>query len=116
MEVILEANTPIEVTNETKAIRGPRGYSSYEIAVQNGFVGSELEWLASLVGAKGEDGKAGSPGVGIIAITKIKTEGLVDTYQIDYSNGGPAFNPENEESMYITYYKNSYTKKYGRTR
>ena len=87
MEVILEANTPIEVTNETKAIRGPRGYSSYEIAVQNGFVGSELEWLASLVGAKGEDGKAGSPGVGIIAITKIKTEGLVDTYQIDYSNG-----------------------------
>lgn len=37
-------------------------------------------------------------------------------YQIDYSNGGPAFNPENEESMYITYYKNSYTKKYGRTR
>lgn len=87
MEVILEASTPVEVTNETKVIRGPRGYSSYEIAVQHGFVGSELEWLTSLVGAKGEDGKAGSPGVGIIAITKIKTEGLVDTYQIDYSNG-----------------------------
>ena len=26
-----------------------RGYSAYEIAVQNGFVGSEEEWLASLV-------------------------------------------------------------------
>ena len=26
-----------------------RGYSAYEIAVQNGFTGSEEEWLASLV-------------------------------------------------------------------
>ena len=27
-----------------------RGYSAYEIAVQNGFTGSEEEWLASLAG------------------------------------------------------------------
>lgn len=27
---------------------GPRGYSAYEIAVQNGFEGTEQEWLASL--------------------------------------------------------------------
>lgn len=27
-----------------------RGYSAYEIAVQNGFEGTEEEWLASLVG------------------------------------------------------------------
>lgn len=28
--------------------KGPRGYSAYEIAKQNGFVGSEEQWLASL--------------------------------------------------------------------
>ena len=33
-----------------------RGLSAYEIAVENGFKGTEVEWLASL---KGEPGKAG---------------------------------------------------------
>lgn len=31
-----------------------RGYSAYEIAVHNGFEGSESEWLASLQGADGK--------------------------------------------------------------
>jgi hypothetical protein len=30
--------------------QGPRGYSAYEIAVQEGFVGDEAAWLASLEG------------------------------------------------------------------
>jgi hypothetical protein len=34
-----------------------QGESAYEIAVLNGFVGSEAEWLASLVGPKPEKGK-----------------------------------------------------------
>ncbi len=34
-----------------------RGFSAYELAVQNGFEGSEAEWLASL---QGEDGKTTS--------------------------------------------------------
>lgn len=33
--------------------RGPRGYSPYEIAVQQGFVGTESEWLLSLEGPAG---------------------------------------------------------------
>ena len=33
-----------------------RGYSAYEIAVINGFVGTEEEWLASLKGADGDRG------------------------------------------------------------
>lgn len=41
---------------------GPRGYSAYEIAVQNGFVGTEAEWLASLEGAPGPEGPAGDTG------------------------------------------------------
>jgi hypothetical protein len=34
------------------------GKSAYEIAVENGFEGSEAEWLESLKGTNGEDGKA----------------------------------------------------------
>ena len=38
---------------------GPQGASAYEVAVANGFVGTEAEWLASLVGADGQDGTGG---------------------------------------------------------
>lgn len=41
---------------------GPRGYSAYEIAVQNGFVGTEQEWLASLEGPAGPQGMEGPQG------------------------------------------------------
>ena len=39
---------------------GEDGKSAYEIAVDNGFVGSELEWLASLAGSDGDDGDNGA--------------------------------------------------------
>lgn len=32
---------------------GPQGYSAYQIAVLNGFEGTEAEWLASLNGSGG---------------------------------------------------------------
>lgn len=38
-------------------IKGEDGKSAYQIAVENGFIGTELEWLASLKGEKGTDGK-----------------------------------------------------------
>ena len=38
------------------------GESAYEIAVRNGFEGSEKEWLESLVGKDGSDGKDGKDG------------------------------------------------------
>ena len=38
------------------------GYSAYEIAVQNGYVGTEAEWLLSLKGAKGDTGSQGPAG------------------------------------------------------
>lgn len=41
---------------------GSDGLSAYEIAVENGFVGDESAWLASLVGADGADGSPGAPG------------------------------------------------------
>lgn len=42
---------------------GGGGKSAYEIAVDNGFVGSEQEWLDSLQGAPGENGTNGKDGV-----------------------------------------------------
>lgn len=39
------------------------GLSAYEIAVKNGFKGSEAEWLASLKGEDGKDGSDGKDGV-----------------------------------------------------
>lgn len=38
------------------------GYSAYEIAVQNGFIGTEAEWLASLKGETGATGAQGPEG------------------------------------------------------
>ena len=35
---------------------GTKGYSAYEVAVQQGFEGTVDEWLASLKGEKGQDG------------------------------------------------------------
>ncbi len=41
---------------------GTDGKSAYEIACDNGFEGTEQEWLASLVGAAGKDGTNGTNG------------------------------------------------------
>lgn len=41
---------------------GAPGVSAFGVAVGNGFVGTEAEWLASLVGAAGLQGPAGSDG------------------------------------------------------
>lgn len=45
-------------------ISGPPGKSAYEVAKENGFVGTEKEWLASLKGEPGEKGEPGAPGTG----------------------------------------------------
>ena len=42
---------------------GEDGLSAYELAVNNGFIGTETEWLASLQGLDGEDGQDGADGV-----------------------------------------------------
>ena len=42
--------------------KGGNGKSAFEIAVENGFVGTEAEWLESLKGKDGVDGKDGEQG------------------------------------------------------
>lgn len=46
--------------------QGPPGESAYQLAVDNGFVGTEEEWLASL---KGDDGGPGAAGVGFDSVS-----------------------------------------------
>lgn len=48
-------------TGESGA-NGIDGASAYDVAVKNGFEGSETEWLASLHGAKGDPGERGEKG------------------------------------------------------
>ena len=45
-----------------KGSRGAAGKSAYEIALQNGFTGTEADWLTSLKGQKGDTGAKGEPG------------------------------------------------------
>ena len=58
---LIEATVAAE--NMMDIHRGPDGYSAYEIAVQNGFEGTEEEWLASLVGPQGQQGVQGPQGI-----------------------------------------------------
>lgn len=46
----------------TNGINGLNGLSAYQIAIDNGFDGTEQEWLESLKGKDGLPGEAGSPG------------------------------------------------------
>ena len=68
---------------------GVDGLSAYEVAVNNGFVGTEAEWLTSLDGQDGIDGRA------ITSVTFTSTTdasglpaqaGGTDTYTISYSD------------------------------
>lgn len=43
-------------------VAGPAGKSAYDIAVEGGYVGTQVQWIASLKGAKGDQGNAGPKG------------------------------------------------------
>ena len=53
---------PIAITAGMNGKDGKDGKSAYQIAVENGFEGSETEWLASLKGADGRNGIDGKDG------------------------------------------------------
>ena len=65
---------------------GADGKSAYELAVENGFVGSEADWIASLVGADGQDGQDGQDGAaGITPQVRINAE--TNLWELSYDNG-----------------------------
>lgn len=51
------------VISGTGGTVGEAGDSAYEVAVLNGFVGTEVQWLASLIGATGPAGPQGVQGL-----------------------------------------------------
>lgn len=64
-DFIEEANKAIKAIppkSELMGQNGKNGKSSYEIAVDNGFVGDEIAYLESLKGKNGTDGKDGKDG------------------------------------------------------
>lgn len=61
---------------------GTDGLSAYEIALNNGFKGSESEWLDSLKGEPGEKGEKGENGVGIKDIKKTGETDLAHIYTL----------------------------------
>lgn len=67
-----EAGTLLYDGNEISDSASTAGKSAYEIAVENGFEGTESEWLTSLKGEKGETGTSGSDGLSAyqIAVNK----------------------------------------------
>ena len=68
--------------NEDQLADGVAGDSAYEVAVNNGFVGTEAQWLASLVGPAGSAGAAGSTGA-----TGATGSAGISAYQVALNNG-----------------------------
>lgn len=61
-------------------VPGTPGASAYEVAVANGFVGTQTQWLASLHGVDGTNGTAGTDGVdGLSAYEVAQQSGFVGT-------------------------------------
>lgn len=69
----------VEIVNQAVEgfTKGADGKSAYEIAQDEGFEGTEEEWLASLKGEKGDPGRQGNPG----------QPGYTPQKEIDYFDG-----------------------------
>lgn len=59
-DVLITRETDTEII--AQGVPGVRGASAYEIAVENGFSGTEKEWLSSLIGSDGVVGPTGPKG------------------------------------------------------
>uniref|UniRef100_UPI00376F7D88 hypothetical protein n=1 Tax=Lactiplantibacillus pentosus TaxID=1589 RepID=UPI00376F7D88 len=57
-----------------KGDKGDDGLSAYQVAVANGYHGSQTDWLASLVGPKGDSGKDAVVNV----VTQVQYDALTD--------------------------------------
>lgn len=58
-----DGKTPVKGTDYTDGKDGVDGKTAYEIAVEEGFEGSQSAWLESLKGKDGENGTDGKDGV-----------------------------------------------------
>lgn len=59
---LINSNSNLNYKQALKGDKGDNGASAYEVAVNNGFGGTEQDWLLSLKGKDGKDGKNGEKG------------------------------------------------------
>ena len=94
-----------------------QGYSAYQVAVINGFVGTEAEWLESLKGAQGDPGKPGAVQTvnGILPDESGNVEipaGLSPTLTVEETDGGHKVtisDADGEKEFVVTDGKDGYT-------
>lgn len=63
-QLYLKGDTEWKFISDLSGAQGIQGLSAYQVAVQEGFIGTEEEWLASLKGDKGDQGDKGDAGKG----------------------------------------------------
>ena len=80
----IQGETGLQGIQGETGIQGIAGKSAYTVAVEGGFVGTEAQWLLSLVG------DTGATGNGIASVVKTGTVGLVDTYTVTMTSGATA--------------------------
>lgn len=78
-EVAYRINIPMGTSMPGPGRCGPPGKSAYQIACDNGFVGSEKEWLESLRGPEGLHGHIGPKGPKGDPGSGVRIDGFVDT-------------------------------------
>ena len=81
-DFVRETISRIEIDGDIIGMPGENGKSAFEIAVDNGFEGTEKEWLESLKGPQGEMGPQGPAGDSAYDIVKkyMAYEGTVDDW------------------------------------
>lgn len=62
VEVGTKKNTSVAIPSDVRGVPGPEGPSAYELALEDGFIGTLEEWVASLRGPQGEQGPQGPSG------------------------------------------------------
>lgn len=99
--------------------QGPEGESAYEVALDNGFEGTEAEWLLSLKGEKGDDGAAGADGADGSIIPRVTSTAssatptpdadttdhfILTALATDPTFGAPTGTPDNRQKLIIEIY------------
>lgn len=79
---------------------GAPGDDAYQVAVNNGFVGDEEAWLASLVGPQGPAGGGASLNDFVVQLDDPLEGGLL-TYQIQNNQGVFTFRPADLDSVVV---------------
>lgn len=119
-QLYLKGDTEWKFISDLSGAQGIQGLSAYQVAVQEGFVGTEEEWLSSLKGEKGDQGDKGDTGKGFsikghyntldelkLSVTEPETGDaysigteipydiyIYDSVSSDWINNGPIQGPE----------------------